>query len=140
MKVRPTIAGTVLSVRMTAVGCGAMAILGSAALSACSSGSPTTPTVPSFTATITGSASPSASASASPSASPSPSDSPSASPSASTSPTPIPSPTLYPTAAPVTGGGGTAGVQDVMLFGLGGAAVLVGAGSIAYRRKLTRNR
>jgi hypothetical protein len=27
-----------------------------------------------------------------------------------------------------------------MLFGLGGAAILAGAGSIAYRRKLTRNR
>jgi hypothetical protein len=27
-----------------------------------------------------------------------------------------------------------------MLFGLGGAAILAGAGSIAYHRKLTRNR
>jgi hypothetical protein len=35
--------------------------------------------------------------------------------------------------APVTGGGGTAGLQDAVLFGIGGAAVLVGAGSIAYR-------
>ena len=46
----------------------------------------------------------------------------------------------YPTAAPSTGGGGTAGVQDVLLFGLGGGAILAGAGSIAYRRKLTRGR
>jgi hypothetical protein len=58
----------------------------------------------------------------------------------SVSPTPSRSASLYPTAAPGTGGGGTAGVQDVMLFGLGGAAILAGAGSIAYRRKLTRNR
>jgi hypothetical protein len=51
-----------------------------------------------------------------------------------------PSASAYPTAAPSTGGGGTAGVQDVLLFGLGGGAILAGAGSIAYRRKLTRDR
>jgi hypothetical protein len=28
----------------------------------------------------------------------------------------------------------------VLLFGLGGGAILAGAGSIAYRRKLTRDR
>jgi hypothetical protein len=46
----------------------------------------------------------------------------------------------YPTAAPPTGGGGTAGLQDTLLFGLGGAAILAGAGSIIYRRRLTRDR
>jgi hypothetical protein len=44
----------------------------------------------------------------------------------------------YPTAAPETGGGGTAGLQDGVLFGLGGAAVLAGFGSLAYRRRLAR--
>jgi len=48
--------------------------------------------------------------------------------------------TAYPTAAPETGGGGTAGLQDVTLFGVGGAAILAGFGSLAYRRRLTRKR
>jgi hypothetical protein len=42
--------------------------------------------------------------------------------------------------APATGGGGTAGFQHVLLFGLGLLAILVGAGSIVYRSRLTRNR
>jgi hypothetical protein len=42
--------------------------------------------------------------------------------------------------APATGGGGTAGFQHALLFGLGLVAILVGAGSIAYRRKVIRNR
>ena len=44
----------------------------------------------------------------------------------------------YPTAAPETGGGGTAGLQDGLLFGIGGAAVLAGIGFLAYRRRLAR--
>ncbi len=58
--------------------------------------------------------------------------------------TPSPTPTLpsattvYPTAAPETGGGGTAGLQDGLLFGAGGAAVLAGLGALAYRRRLSR--
>ena len=51
--------------------------------------------------------------------------------------TPVPSATRYP-GAPETGGGGTAGLQDGLLFGLGGAAILAGAGSLAYRRRLSR--
>jgi hypothetical protein len=47
---------------------------------------------------------------------------------------------LFPTAAPGTGGGGTAGFQDVLLFCLGVLAILAGAGGIAYRRKVMRNR
>ena len=43
-----------------------------------------------------------------------------------------------PTAAPETGGGGTAGLQDGVLFGVGGLAVLAGMGSLAYRRRLAR--
>ena len=46
----------------------------------------------------------------------------------------------YPVGAPQTGGGGTAGLQDVTLFGAGGAAILAGFASLAYRRRLTRKR
>lgn len=46
----------------------------------------------------------------------------------------------YPTAAPQTGGGGTAGLQDGLLFAAGGAAVLAGIGSLALRRKFKRLR
>ena len=54
---------------------------------------------------------------------------------------PATSSTSYvPTVAPVTGGGGTAGLQDGLLFVLGAAAILAGAGSIVYRRRLTRRR
>jgi hypothetical protein len=58
------------------------------------------------------------------------------------SPSPSPSPSPFPdiTAAPATGGGGTAGFQDVSLLVLGGMAVLAGAGSLAYRRRIIRNR
>ncbi len=53
---------------------------------------------------------------------------------------PSPSPSPVPVGAPSTGGGGTAGVQDILLFGLGGAALLAGAGSLAYRRRVMRDR
>jgi hypothetical protein len=46
----------------------------------------------------------------------------------------------YPTTPPSTGGGGTAGLQDGLLFGLGGAAMLLGAGSLAYRRRVIKSR
>jgi hypothetical protein len=45
--------------------------------------------------------------------------------------------TKYPV-APETGGGGTAGLQDGLLFGIGGATVLAGLASLAYRRRVTR--
>jgi len=48
--------------------------------------------------------------------------------------------TPFPTVAPVTGGGGTAGFQDAWLAVLGGIAIAAGLGSIAYRRRMTRNR
>jgi hypothetical protein len=44
----------------------------------------------------------------------------------------------FPTAAPETGGGGTAGLQDGLLFGVGGLAVFAGFGALAYRRRLAR--
>jgi hypothetical protein len=49
-------------------------------------------------------------------------------------------PSPIPTVAPATGGGGTAGFQHVLLLGLGVVAILLGAGGIAYRRKVIRNR
>jgi hypothetical protein len=54
--------------------------------------------------------------------------------------TPAPSSRLYPTGAPQTGGGGTAGLQHGVLFGIGGLAILAGLASLAYRRRLTRTR
>jgi hypothetical protein len=51
-----------------------------------------------------------------------------------------PSASPFPSAAPATGGGGTAGFQDALLLGFGVAALLAGAGSLAYRRLLTRKR
>ncbi len=152
MKVRTAIAGTVLSTRLTAAGCGALTVLASVALSACSSvdvhddAGHLLPSVPldrrpptadrqqrrdahrvhavhRRPATVRPRTSPTATVS----------------PTVTASASPSPSASSYPTAAPPTGGGGTAGVQDVLLFGLGGAAIVAGAGSIAYRRKLTRN-
>jgi hypothetical protein len=144
MKARIATAWTAHRVRHTAVGWGFATVLACVALSACTSSS-TPPAV--FTPAVTGSSSvsvspsPSASASASPSASPSPSDtsSPSPEPSASPSPSPVVT-TPFPTVAPVTGGGGTAGFQDAGLAVLGGIAIAAGLGSIAYRRRMTRNR
>ena len=51
-----------------------------------------------------------------------------------------PSASPFPSAVPATGGGGTAGFRDALLLGLGVAALLAGAGNLAYRRRLTRKR
>ena len=161
MKVRTTIAGTALSARLTAVCWGALTLLAPAAVSACtSSSSPSTPVFsPSVTGPAPATASPGSTASAGSSASagstashgtPGVSESPSASHPATATPTatvtetvtaePSSSTSQIPTAAPVAGGGGTAGSQDALLFGLGAAAILAGAGGIAYRKKVTRDR
>jgi hypothetical protein len=126
---RITITGT----RLT-IGCAALTIVASLSVSACSGSLPaqnlpsTTPSSlsPSGGAATTpaeaaSGSTPSATASASPSASPGHSDSP------------------VVTAAPATGGGGTAGFRDGPLLGLGAAAIVAGAGSIAYRRRVMRN-
>jgi hypothetical protein len=55
-----------------------------------------------------------------------------------TAATHAPATPAFPTAAPETGGGGTAGLQDGLLFGVGGATVLIGLGTLAYRRRLAR--
>jgi hypothetical protein len=88
---------------------------------------------------------------ATPPATATPTHRPTATPSATAKATPRPTPTVthhatttptryYPVGAPATGGGGTAGLQDVTLFGAGGAAILAGFASLAYRRRLARKR
>jgi hypothetical protein len=174
MKVRTTIAGTALRARLTALCWGALTLLAPVAVTACS-GSSTTPTVPTFTpsvsisGTATGSGTAPASGGNTPSSgtttsssgtpgvsstSASASASATATHTATATATAAATPTVtrtvtapatsssseIPTAAPVTGGGGTAGLQDGLLFGLGAAAILAGTGSIVYRRRLTRHR
>ncbi|SRR5271165_4038439 len=151
MKVRTTIAGTALRARLTVLCWGALTLLVPVAVSACS-GSSSSPTIPTFTPSVTtGTATGSGTAPASPSSGTTTSgtpgvssSSPAATPTATVTTTvtaPATSSTSYiPTVAPVTGGGGTAGLQDGLLFGLGAAAILAGAGSIVYRRRLTRHR
>ena len=138
MRARTAIAGARPGARLTAAGCAALAIL--ATTTACSTPSGTaaagttsataSPTGSFFTARVPSSGPP---ASASASASPSP-----------VQPTPLvpatQSASPVPVGAPSTGGGGTSGVQDILLFGLGGAALLAGAGSLAYRRRTLRDR
>ncbi len=144
MKVRTTIAGAAPRVRLTVVGWGTLAILASAAVAGCTSNSsssiPSGTPSPSVTASTSDSPSSGTSDTASPSTLPTFTTSPTTSPSVSYSPPTTESPTVYPTAAPPTGGGGTAGFQDALLLGLGAAAIAAGAGSIVYRRRLTRHR
>ena len=151
MKVRMTLAGTSLGARLTALCWGALTLLAPLAVSACTSGASSTPTVPTFSATVTG---PATGSSVPASSATSPGSGSTTSPgSATTTPaphtatatatvtvTPTPTSSRIPSAAPVTGGGGTAGLQDGLLFGVGVAAILLGAGSIVYRRRLTRDR
>ena len=80
----------------------------------------------------------SASASSKPSATTAPSSAPATHATAPVTHTSAPVSPAYPTAAPETGGGGAAGLQDGLLFGLGGLAVFAGLGSLAYRRRLAR--
>ncbi len=152
MKVRGTIAGTPLSAKLTALCWGVLALFAPVAVSACtSSSSPSTPVFsPSVTISPTGSVTAPASSgstatsttSSTPgvsSGSPAPeTHTVTATVTAAAAPTSSTSP--VPSAAPVTGGGGTAGFQDTLLLGLGAAAILAGAGSIAYRRRLSRDR
>jgi LPXTG-motif cell wall-anchored protein len=130
MKVRTTIAGAGLSAVLSVVGCGAMTIFVSAAVSACSGPSTTTPDAGSTTPTFTSEAA----------TSPNPgvtTETVTANPTTPATSNPTASPV---TAAPATGGGGTAGTQDALLFVVGGAAVLAGGASLAYRRKVNKNR
>lgn len=168
MTVRATIVRAATRARLTAIGCGTVTILACVAASACTSSS-TSPSLPSgaVTSTILANGSPSPTAfysgtarvspttsSPSPTQSPSPTHSPTHSPSPTVSPTPVttsaspttppvtqsPTPAQFPTEAPPTGGGGTAGLQYGLLFGLGAAAIGGGGWSIAYRRRLLKGR
>jgi hypothetical protein len=142
MKVVTAIGRMALRARLTVAGCGALVLLGAISLSACSpSGGTSTPAVSSFTitaavttASTTESVSPNSGGSTTVTVTPTLTSTVTVTPSPSPSPSPIP---YY---APVTGGGGTAGFQDGLLLVLGAAAIVAGAGGIAYRRRLNRNR
>jgi cytoskeletal protein RodZ len=152
MKVRTTIAAA-LRARLAVIGYGALTLLALVAISACTSGSSTPPV------TLSASGSPTSTSTASPAATTTPTTTATATPTTTATATPTatatatPTPTVtrtvvrtptptpgMPSAAPVTGGGGTAGFQDGLLFALGAAAVVVGLGGIAYRRRLSRGR
>jgi cytoskeletal protein RodZ len=151
MKVRTTIAAA-LRARLAVIGYGALTLFALVAISACTSSS--TPTV---TLSASSPGSTSASSTASAPATSTPTTAPTTTPTttvtstATAAPTPTvtqtvvhtqtPSPTPgNPNAAPATGGGGTAGFQDGLLFALGAAAIVLGAGTLAFRRMLTRGR
>ena len=156
MKVRIAIPGTALGARLTALCWGALTLVALVAVSACS-GSSSTPTVPTFSPSVTISGTGTATAPASGGAttpgsgSTTTSGTPGVTSSAPAAHTAtavatatvtitVPPSSEIPTVAPVTGGGGTAGPRDVLLFGLGVAAILAGTWGLAYRRWLTRGR
>ena len=149
MKVRVTIAGTAISARMTVLCWGALTLLAPMTVSACS-GSSSTPTVPTFSPSVNTTATvpatgttPASDGTASPGTPTVDTTTPvpgTATATATATITVAPAVSKVPSAAPVTGGGGTAGLQDGLLFGLGAAAILAGTGSIIYRRRLTRDR
>jgi hypothetical protein len=140
MRVRMAIAGTGRSARLAIIRLGTMTVLASAAVSACSGSTPPSAGPSSFSPGASVSPTPSSSDSSQESTSGTPTPSPSETQSVTPSPSPSPSPSPVPVAAPATGGGGTAGFQDISLLVLGGAAVLAGAGSLAYRRRIIKNR
>ncbi len=130
--------------RLAAVLCSTVTVFAALATSACtgSTGSPNangSGSATFFTANAPGSGTASGgSGSGSGSALPvTPTPTPSAVPSASPSPSPSPS-AVAPIGAQSTGGGGTAGLQHVTLFGLGALAVLAGLASLIYRRRALR--
>jgi hypothetical protein len=148
MKARTAIVRTAHRVRLTALGGGLMTVLACVALAACTSGPGSSPsssvTLLSPTASVTATTTATATGTPSPTATPTVSPTDTISPSPTPSYSPTPSPTYYyspyPTASPVTCGGATAGFQDTGLAVLGGLAIVGGVGSIAYRRRITRNR
>jgi hypothetical protein len=131
---------TRLRVRLAAISCATLAILGSAALAGCGGSTPSaTPTTfsPGTSDSTTVSPTPSSTTGT---ASPSSTAQHSASPSAKPSRRHHHDRHATPTAAPATGGGGTAGLQHQALLALGGTAIVAGAGLITYRRRTTRGR
>jgi hypothetical protein len=155
MKARISIPGTAGSARLTVLSCAALMVLVSATVSACTGGTPTSslPAIFSPSGSATGSHSATATTTSTAHSSgthspatttPTPTTTTPTATSTTVSPTtqaPTPTPTTYyPTGAPQTGGGGTAGLQDGLVIGLGGAAVLAGLGSLTYSKRLTRRR
>jgi hypothetical protein len=157
MKVRIAIPGTALGARLTALCWGALTVVALVAVSACSGSSTSSPNVPTFSPSVTIPGTGTATAPASGgtttpgSGSTTTSGTPGVTSSAPATHTAtavatatvtitVPPSSEIPTVAPVTGGGGTAGPRDVLLFGLGVAAILAGTWGLAYRRWLTRGR
>jgi hypothetical protein len=176
MKVRITVPGTRLSARLTALCWGALTLLAPVAVSACSGGGSSSPSVPTFSPSVTisptvthtgtgpasggtttpgsgvtttpasgGTTTPASGGTTSPgtpgvASSAPPTHTATAIATATVTVTATATSGVVPTAAPVTGGGGTAGLQDGLLLSLGAAAILAGVGSIIYRRRLTRHR
>jgi hypothetical protein len=131
--------------RLAAVLCSTVTVFAALATSACtgSTGSPDangSGSATFFTANAPGSGTASGgSGSGSGSPLPSTPTTAPATPPPSASPSPSPSPSaVAPIGAPSTGGGGTAGLQHVTLFGLGALAVLAGLASLIYRRRALR--
>jgi hypothetical protein len=162
MKARTATGRTALRARLTAAGCGALTILGIATLSACSGSASPAPAVSSFTiagaSTSTGTGSAAGGSTSSPgvtahvttpgitsgettqATTSSPTPTVTVTHTVTSTPTVTQTSTQIPNGAPVTGGGGTAGFQDGLLLAVGAAAIVAGAGSIVYRRRLTKNR
>ena len=149
MKVRITSVRPASSPRLAVLGCATLMVLVAVAVSACT-GSPSSsvpaifsPSGSSSSGTATSNASAGTHATTPSTHTTTPSTHATTPTPATTtvSPSPVPSTTYYyPTGAPATGGGGTAGLQDGLVFVLGGAAIAAGLGSLAYRRKFTRRR
>jgi hypothetical protein len=151
MKVRITSPGTALGPRLTALCWGALTLVALVTVSACSGSSTSSPGVPTFSPSVTISpnvrstvTAPDTDGTTSPGTpgvtTTAPATHTATAIATATVTVTAPPVSQVPTAAPVTGGGGTAGPQDVILFGLGVAAILAGAGSLAYRRWLSRGR
>ncbi|MGH3220464.1 MAG: hypothetical protein ACRDPY_17475 [Streptosporangiaceae bacterium] len=151
MKVRTTIAAA-LRARLAVVGYGALTLFALVAISACTSASsPPVTLSPSNSSSPAASSTASSGATTTPTTTPTPTATPTTTATATATATPTPTVTQTvtqtpspahstPAAAPQTGGGGTAGFQDGLLFALGAAALLLGAGTLAFRRLLTRGR
>lgn len=158
MKVRRTITAAAADRRLAVASCATLTVVVSATVSACSGSPSSTPAI--FSPSVSVSTTSSGFYSGTASVRPTPAGSHSARSTNSSSPRPsassatraahTPTPQLtrsagassshYPTMPPSTGGGGTAGLRDGLLFGVGGAAMLLGAGSLAYRRKVIKSR
>jgi len=145
MRARSTTASPGLRARLTAVGCAGLTMVAAVSIAACAGSAPratlpklspgasapasakTSPSHSTATRTHSPSTSSGASHSSPAGRSGSPGQSTHSAPSRARTHTPHP----FPNGAPATGGGGTAGLEDVWLLGLGAAAIVAGVGCIA---------